>query len=134
MRVVNAYKLFNCSEKIREVFKAIQHQLPNYYSGKMPVEVTVTSGGRDDKYTKDTDGGRYCPSWHDEKHGYNAIDFYFKGVDVFAVISYIYEILKENCSKATELEVVRGGGKQHIHIACGNEGYLQTFTGKYGRR
>ena len=130
MRIINEHKLLKCSDKVVNAFKYLLKDIV-----AEEAEVVVTSGARDDRYVDSfTSGGKYLPSWHDEKHGHNAIDFYLKDENVFAVISILYELAK-NYKDITELEVCRGvvDGeiKQHIHVATGTEPVLETFTGVY---
>ena len=99
-------------------------------------EVVITSGARDNKYTTDTNGGRYVASWHDESHGYSAIDFVFSGINHFLLVSTIVEWLTlegftEVGGDVSEFEVCKAKKVQHFHIATGKENPADQFTGIY---
>jgi hypothetical protein len=79
---------------------------------------TITSGKRNG------DG----KSWHDKGL---AIDFCVNNVDHFEIVTYVIRLIKNYCKKITEFEVCKAGPVQHFHIARGDEGYLQEFTGVY---
>jgi len=124
--MINKNKLEECHPKLKELATVLERLAKDKYNS----EVIVTSGARDG-------GGK---SWHDKKRGAVAIDFVFKGLHTFAILSELNRLCEENkgiWGEVTELEVCAGYSyrnkryQNHIHMALGNEGYLQKFTGKY---
>lgn len=122
--IINEDKLNGCDSKIL--------YLKDYLltmANDMNTDLIITSGYRSKEYNKSIGGSD--KSWHCKGL---AIDFYFKNVNVFKKVTDIYYLCEKqegDFKGVTEFEVCRGKGKQHFHLAFGNEPKLETFTGVY---
>ena len=118
VKVINKHKIIGCEKKVIKLVDWL-----NEYAERVNTELIITSGKRDGR-------GR---SWHNTGR---AVDFYFKESNVFKHVTPIYMACFQQVEPfdgVTELEVCRRNrdNKQHFHVAFGEEGRLETFTGVY---
>lgn len=123
--IVNEIKLNGCNQKIIDLVKKELGPMAN----EMNTDLIITSGKRSKEHNAEIGGS--LTSYHLKG---DAIDFYFKDVNVFKLVTnFYYLVAKQEGSfkEIIEFEVCRNKvGVQHFHIAFGI-GIPRYFTGIY---
>ena len=117
-KIIGKEKLEGCVPQIHKLSERLAE-----YAEECGTVLIVTSGKR-------SGTGR---SWHNSG---KAMDFCFKDSNVFKHTTVLYTLCAEQIGAykgVTEFEVCRRNrdNKQHFHIAFGEEGCVESWTGVY---